>query len=122
MLLYAKGLETLDIFRIQGASWEVQSLSTHVQKGTYYACSDPHAIATCLKLYLKSIPPVFAKVPLDSITALEGLEELKELDLNSSEIDLISWVVDLMALVVLSEATGMSVRSIGNIDTYIKLL
>jgi hypothetical protein len=50
MLLHSKGLNTREIFRIQGPSWEVQALSTHVQKGTYFACIDAHAIATCLKV------------------------------------------------------------------------
>jgi hypothetical protein len=116
MLIYAKGLETRDIFRTQGATWEVQSLTTHVQKGTYYVCSDPHAIATCLKLYLRSLPPIFAKVPVNSIIGLEGLEDLKECGLDINEIDLIAWVIDLMALITLSEGTGMNIRAIGNYE------
>ena len=50
MLVHAKGLETVGIFRSQGAPWEVQALTTHLKKGTYYGCSDTHAIATCLKV------------------------------------------------------------------------
>jgi hypothetical protein len=113
MLIYAKGLETVDIFRFEGATWEVQSLSTHVKKGTYYVCSDPHAIATCLKLYLRSIPPLFVKVRQESITGLEKLEDLVSFGLEKDEVDLVSWVIDLMALVSLSSATGMTARAMG---------
>jgi RhoGAP domain len=113
MLIHAKGLETVDIFRTVGATWEVQSLKTHVKKGTYYVCADPHAVATCLKLYLRSIPPIFDKVPQESISSLERLEDLGRFKLDEDEVDLASWVIDLMALVVLSPATGMSARAMG---------
>lgn len=113
MLLYAKGLETPNLFRTQGATWEVQSLSSHVQKGTYYVCSDPHAVATCLKTYLRSIPPIFAKVPSEAIHMGEGFDDLREYGLDDGEIDIIAWVIDMMALVSMSEGTEMSARSMG---------
>jgi hypothetical protein len=115
MLIHAKGLETSGIFRTLGASWEVQSLTSHVQKGTYYVCTDAHAIATCIKNHLRMLPPLFSKIPQESIDNPKNvLQELKSAGLDSTELDLVMWLIDMMLQVTLAESkTGMNARSIG---------
>ncbi|KAJ3336247.1 hypothetical protein HDU91_001847, partial [Kappamyces sp. JEL0680] len=108
MLVHANGLETPNVFRTQGASWEVQALSTHVQKGTYYACSDVHAIATCIKAYLRALPPLFGKIPNEVILdpPSSAFEQLQGYSLLPGELDLILWLIDLLVSVALKESVN----------------
>lgn len=120
MLVYCNGLEVPEIFKLPGKSWEVMALNTHLKQGTYYPCSDPHAIATSLKNQLQGLPPMFGKVPFEDITSppescwekLSGkiihlvLLVSLEYGFNEQELDLIKWLTDLMASVAMKSTVN----------------
>lgn len=122
--MYAKGLDTPGLFRTSGASWEVQSLTSHIQNGKYYVCSDVHAIAETMKNYIRrysymlndSMPPIFAKVPIDAFDSTDNvMEDLLTFGLSEQELALIGWIIDLLTIVSCSEKTQLNARGIATI-------
>ncbi|KAJ3268613.1 hypothetical protein HDV01_002528 [Terramyces sp. JEL0728] len=119
MLFAVDGIKLKGIFREAGQSWEVQALETHLKRGTYYSCADGYSIASCLKNNLKTLPSApFLKIPKDIIYGTQSSQLcwnrliLSFAD-NSTEINLIMWVIDLLTTVVINEKYNeMGIKSI----------
>ncbi|KAI8895806.1 Rho GTPase activation protein [Globomyces pollinis-pini] len=118
MLVYSNGFVAPGIFRQTGVSWEVQSLNTHLSHGTYYSCLDPHVIATCIKMHLRSEDSPFLRIPKPVLMGTKSsADSYKDLLLSfpqsSPDLEFILWVLDLMVCVVMNQAeNGMNIRSI----------
>ncbi|KAH6565096.1 hypothetical protein BASA61_009654 [Batrachochytrium salamandrivorans] len=112
LLVSKSAFESFGIFREKGNPWDVETLQAKLSDGIDWDCNDVHAIATCIKLYLRdSIAPCNA-IPAQSIAQCSGpacsisdqdasWEVLQTALKNDSSVwNVMLWTLDVMSYVV----------------------
>ncbi|OQS00619.1 hypothetical protein ACHHYP_03261 [Achlya hypogyna] len=112
------GLETEGIFRLAPDRDACAAAKEAMNNGVFAGCNDVHIIANLIKVWFRELPDsLFNVIPEKLIYKACGLGDPVQVlrvltDVPASQKDVILWLLDLMAAVVLHEkATKMSAKN-----------